>query len=76
VPALKRILETLPEGITELGCHAGYGEGLATVYRAERAQETKVLCDPEVRAALRTLEIQLRSFEGIADLLAPAGHSD
>jgi predicted glycoside hydrolase/deacetylase ChbG (UPF0249 family) len=60
---LKKILAGLPEGITELGCHAGYGDGLATAYRIERAMETKVLCDPAMRAILKELGVELCSFE-------------
>jgi predicted glycoside hydrolase/deacetylase ChbG (UPF0249 family) len=59
---LKKILSGLPEGITELGCHAGYGDGLATAYRIERAMETKVLCDPALRSVLKELGVELRSF--------------
>ena len=60
---LKQILTGLPEGITELGCHPGYGEGLATVYRKERAMETQVLCQPELRRTLKELEFQLCAFD-------------
>jgi predicted glycoside hydrolase/deacetylase ChbG (UPF0249 family) len=60
---LKKILASLPEGITELGCHAGYGDGLATTYRIERSMETKVLCDPELPSFLKELSVELRSFE-------------
>jgi len=60
---LKNILAGLPEGITELGCHPGYGDGLATVYRIERATETKVLCDPALRSILKELGVELRSFD-------------
>ena len=47
VDALKRILASLPEGITELGCHPGYDDGLATAYRVERSLEVRTLCSPE-----------------------------
>jgi predicted glycoside hydrolase/deacetylase ChbG (UPF0249 family) len=60
---LKTILSGLPEGITELGCHPGYGEGLETIYRAERAIETEVLCKPELRAVLNDLGVELCSFD-------------
>jgi predicted glycoside hydrolase/deacetylase ChbG (UPF0249 family) len=62
VAVLKQILATLPEGVTELGCHPGYDDGLATAYRAERALETKVLCAPEIRDAIKALGVELRSF--------------
>lgn len=60
---LKTIIASLSEGVTELGCHPGYGEGLATAYRIERAMETKVLCDPSLPGFLEELGIQLCSFE-------------
>ncbi len=63
---LARILSQLPDGITELGCHPGYGAGLATAYRDERTQEVAVLCAPEVRKLLRDLQIQLCSFADLA----------
>ncbi len=62
---LKRVLSDLPPGVTELGCHPGYGEGLASPYRDERAQELAVLCAPEIRDVLRELRIQLCSFEQV-----------
>lgn len=62
VEHLLAILEDLPEGVTELMCHAGHGEGLATIYGMERDQELAVLCDPRIRAALDRLRISLTSF--------------
>ena len=60
--ALIKILCSLPDGVTELGCHPGYDDRLATVYRIERALEVQTLCAPEVRAALADFGIELRSF--------------
>jgi len=60
---LKAILKGLPEGITELGCHPGYGDGLATAYRVERAMETKVFCDPALPGFLKEHGLELCSFE-------------
>jgi predicted glycoside hydrolase/deacetylase ChbG (UPF0249 family) len=60
---LKTILAGLPHGITELGCHPGYGDGLETIYRAERAMETAVLCRPELRVNLKELGVELCSFD-------------
>lgn len=62
VEALLRLLEGLPPGITELGCHPGSGEGPAGMYRMEREEEVRTLCDPRVRAALAALGIELRPF--------------
>jgi len=64
VEAVLRILETLPPGITELGCHPGRGDDLEGMYRAEREEEVRTLCDPRVRATLAELRIELRSFAG------------
>jgi len=65
VESLKKILGSLPEGITELGCHPGYADGLDSVYRGERAEEVRVLCDPRVRVALGELNIELCSFDNL-----------
>jgi predicted glycoside hydrolase/deacetylase ChbG (UPF0249 family) len=65
VANLKRILEGLREGMTELGCHPGYDDGLQSPYRDERVEEVRVLCDPTVRLHLDTLKIRLGSFEGL-----------
>lgn len=59
---LIKILVGLPSGGTELGCHPGFATDLDTMYREERSQEVNVLCDPRVRAALVSMEIELRSF--------------
>jgi chitin disaccharide deacetylase len=62
VGALINILETLPPGCTELGCHPGDGNGLDTMYCRERAEEVKVLCDPQVRTFIVAKGIELCSF--------------
>lgn len=62
VEHLLAILQDLPEGVTELMCHAGHGEGLATIYATERDQELAVLCDPRIREAIDSLHIKLTSF--------------
>jgi chitin disaccharide deacetylase len=63
--ALVALLESLPEGIVELGCHAGYTEGLRDWYRDERVQEVASLCDPAVRAAVTRLGIELGTFADV-----------
>lgn len=63
--ALIRLLEQLPDGIVELGCHPGYADGLKAWYRHERAQEVRSLCDPRVRAAVERLELGLVSFADV-----------
>jgi chitin disaccharide deacetylase len=62
VQAVVKILEALPEGFTELGCHPGEGNDLDTMYRGERAQELKVLCDPQIRTTIDDIGIELCSF--------------
>lgn len=62
VDGLIHILETLPAGCTELGCHPAAECDLNAIYRQERLEELKVLCDPRVRAAVMALGIELRSF--------------
>jgi chitin disaccharide deacetylase len=67
VNGLIHILETLPPGCTELGCHPADGCDLDTMYRSERLEELRVLCDPQVRAALQTRGIELRSFKQLSN---------
>ncbi len=63
---LIEILAELPPGYTELGCHPGDGIDLDTMYRTERDQEVKTLCDPRVREAIVTMDIELSSFAALA----------
>jgi chitin disaccharide deacetylase len=66
VDHLIEILAGLPPGITELMCHPGEGDDLDAMYRGERSEEVKVLCDPRVRAAVAAEGIELRSFHDVA----------
>ncbi|MGH7927002.1 MAG: carbohydrate deacetylase, partial [Candidatus Binatia bacterium] len=52
----------IPDGWTVLTCHPGYVDDIETMYRLERLQELKVLCDPRVKAVIDTLGIKLCSF--------------
>lgn len=56
------LLSQLPSGITELCCHPGEEEELDTMYCRERVQELRILCDPQTRAAVIRLGIELSSF--------------
>jgi hypothetical protein len=67
--ALVALLERLPPGVTELGSHPGYPEGLRAWYREERVQETRTLCDPDVRDTVERLEIGLVTFAEVRALL-------
>jgi predicted glycoside hydrolase/deacetylase ChbG (UPF0249 family) len=62
VGVLLRVLASLPTGVTELGCHPGYAEGLTDPYAREREMELRALCDPKVHEAIRTQEIRLLSY--------------
>lgn len=63
VDALVRIVAALPAGVTELSCHPGEGDDFDSVYRSERAEEVRVLCDPRVRSALAEHLVHLVSRE-------------
>jgi chitin disaccharide deacetylase len=63
VERLVEIVRSLPEGITELGCHPALGDAVDSVYRTERQRELEALCDPCVRAAIDEEGIVLRSFQ-------------
>jgi predicted glycoside hydrolase/deacetylase ChbG (UPF0249 family) len=65
VDALVAILAALPSGITELACHPGEANDLGTMYRSERAEEMKTLCDARVAAALEACGIELCSFDDV-----------
>ena len=63
VDALITLLEQVPPGATELGCHAGYGDDLDDWYRSERAIEVRALCDPQVTATVERIGLELVSFD-------------
>jgi len=63
--ALVRILQTLPPGVTELGCHPAIGF-VDDQYAAERETETRTLCDPVVRGTIDRLGIRLCSFHQLS----------
>lgn len=70
VDGLIGTLAALDPGITELGCHPGDGDNIDSMYRNERVQEVRVLCDPRVRAAIVAQGIKLCSFRSV---LVPTG---
>ena len=65
VDGLINILRELPEGISELGCHPGFADGLDTMYRSEREQEIKVLCDAQIKETIAAAGIELCSFANL-----------
>lgn len=70
--ALVALLEGLGDGVTELGCHPGYDDGIDAWYRQGRAQEVATLCDPAVRDAVDRLGFRLVSFAEVASAGTPA----
>jgi predicted glycoside hydrolase/deacetylase ChbG (UPF0249 family) len=62
VARLVELIESLPEGWTELGCHPGFGLEGKSSYGQEREREVQALCDPRVKAAIERRGVTLRSF--------------
>lgn len=73
VDALTTIVSTLPPGFTELSCHPGDGADAETMYRWERVEEVRVLCDARVRAAIEAAGVELCSFRNVALTRAHSG---
>ena len=59
---LVELIEALPPGPTELGCHPGTGGDAGSSYESERELEVGALCDPRARAAIERGAIELCSF--------------
>ncbi len=59
---LLELISTLSEGVTELGCHPANEPEVESSYADERPVELAVLCDPSIRAAVRTERIRLCNF--------------
>ncbi|MDQ4030313.1 MAG: ChbG/HpnK family deacetylase, partial [Actinomycetota bacterium] len=59
VAKLLEILDGLDDGVSELGCHPGYADGLVSSYTVEREHELRTLTDPRVQAHVAELGIQL-----------------
>jgi predicted glycoside hydrolase/deacetylase ChbG (UPF0249 family) len=62
VERLIELIEGLPAGWSELGCHPGIGVGAESSYGPERERELRALCDPRVREAIDWAGVELRSF--------------
>lgn len=62
VQALVQRIETLPPGITELGCHPADPFDHESSYGPERVTEVRTLCDRRAREALDRCGVTLRSF--------------
>lgn len=63
---LTQLIEALPAGWTEVGCHPGIGVGAESSYGHEREAEVRALCDPRVREAIASEGVELRSFAEVA----------
>jgi chitin disaccharide deacetylase len=68
---LMELIESLPEGWTELGCHPGRGADRLSSYGTEREREIEALCDPRVRETIEREGIELRSFAQVCRLSPP-----
>lgn len=59
------VLEQIPAGVTELGCHPGEADLPDTMYNSERRAELSALCDPRVRVAIDAMGVRLISFHEV-----------
>jgi hopanoid biosynthesis associated protein HpnK len=63
------LIERLPAGASELMCHPGYNDseldGVKTRLRVSRANELRLLTDPEVVAKLIENDVKLINFSGL-----------
>jgi predicted glycoside hydrolase/deacetylase ChbG (UPF0249 family) len=66
VEGLQQIVTDLPLGITELGCHPGFGDDFNSGYAREREIEVATLCDPRVRETLEWCQVELSSFADLS----------
>src|SRR5215468_8820196 len=66
---LIELIERLPAGASELMCHPGYNDaelgGVKTRLRASRANELRLLTDPDVVAKLKENDVELINFSGL-----------
>jgi predicted glycoside hydrolase/deacetylase ChbG (UPF0249 family) len=56
------VIEALPTGVTEICCHPGDDDSLASSYSTERRHELAALTDPRVRATIAEHCICLQTF--------------
>lgn len=59
---LIELIEALPPGWTEIGCHPAAGPVPTSSYDAERQVELATLCDPGVKTLLNVSDVHLCSF--------------
>lgn len=63
--ALCRFIDSLPAGVTEMGCHPGIGVDPSFVYAAERDHEVAALCSAAVRDAVEAAGVRLVSYADV-----------
>ena len=68
VESLLEVLASIPDGVTELGCHPAAEPELESSYAHERPVELAALCDPRIAAAVVEHEIELCSFADLPQL--------
>ena len=70
VQRLLELIDALPEGTTEFGCHPGFVEADdplgGTMYRTERNTEVASLCDPRVLERCARGDVRLARFGDLA----------
>jgi predicted glycoside hydrolase/deacetylase ChbG (UPF0249 family) len=64
--ALGTTLAGLEGGVTELACHPGYADDLASSYGPQREIEVRTLCHDSVPAILAHEHIELHTFRSLA----------
>lgn len=62
VENLLRVIASLAPGVSEVGCHPGYADGLRSTYAQERETEVRALCDARVSEAIAAAQVRLVSF--------------
>ena len=69
VELLARILQELPDGVTELMCHPAVVDDAlrgGSRYADVRDAEREILCDPAIREIVRARKIRLAGFEALS----------
>ena len=62
------MINTLPDGTTEIMCHPGYTDTAfvnESVYNKQRDRELEILTDPSVKEAIQANGIQLITFASL-----------
>ncbi len=62
VERLSALIEALPPGWTEIGCHPAAGPVPTSSYDSERQIELRTLCDVLIREALNVTNVKLCNF--------------